>query len=191
MNKNRFLTVLFAFVPGCGLMYLGYMKKGLQHMLLFALSGYLTGLSYIIHMEWLMALFIICMPILWFYQLFDSIHTHTQMKRNNIDHPADDGFVYPDMLFELKPKNNRLYAKILAVALIAGGCIGIVSGLLNNLGNFFGSQMSWQIRNFIQSYTIPLLVSVILIGAGIKLLIGKKPSDTNKSTEQDLDNERG
>ena len=31
MKKNGILTLLFAFIPGAGQMYQGYMKRGLPH----------------------------------------------------------------------------------------------------------------------------------------------------------------
>ena len=36
MKKNGILTLLFAFIPGAGQMYQGYMKRGLSLMLMAA-----------------------------------------------------------------------------------------------------------------------------------------------------------
>jgi len=41
MKKNGILTLLFAFIPGAGQMYQGYMKRGLSLMLMAA--GRRTG----------------------------------------------------------------------------------------------------------------------------------------------------
>ena len=38
MKKNGILTLLFAFIPGAGQMYQGYMKRGLSLITMFCLS---------------------------------------------------------------------------------------------------------------------------------------------------------
>ena len=48
MMKNGILTFLFAFCPGAGQMYQGYMKRGLSLITMFCLfimAGALTGLD--------------------------------------------------------------------------------------------------------------------------------------------------
>jgi TM2 domain-containing membrane protein YozV len=82
-------------IPGCGLMYLGYMKKGLQTMFIFAASCFLAYSFMELRLSWISALFLMLLPIIWFYQLFDTMHTVSRMKREKIDFPQDDGFYMP------------------------------------------------------------------------------------------------
>ena len=44
MLKNGLLTLLFAFIPGAGQMYQGYMKRGLSLMLMCCVIGVLAML---------------------------------------------------------------------------------------------------------------------------------------------------
>lgn len=44
MKKNGILTLLFAFIPGAGQMYQGYMKRGLSLVLMAAAIGMASAL---------------------------------------------------------------------------------------------------------------------------------------------------
>ena len=44
MLKNGFLTLLFAFIPGAGQMYQGYMKRGLSLILMCCAIGAVAAL---------------------------------------------------------------------------------------------------------------------------------------------------
>jgi len=68
-NPNKFLTVLFSFVPGAGHMYLGLMRRGISLMLCFAASIACAGMTYMFNL--LEAAFIILIPVTWFVAFFD------------------------------------------------------------------------------------------------------------------------
>ena len=175
MRKNRFLTFLFSLVPGCGLMYLGYMKKGLQIMAMTAVSIFLGAFFSSLHIGWFGAIFFAAIPIIWFYQMFDAMHTISRMKDQGVGLPEDDGFYLPEKLERFSPAQNRMAAKILAVSLIVIGCVSLVSGVLNNLWLYpVNHQIVQVINTAIRNNLIPGIVSIILIIAGIKLLTGSK-----------------
>lgn len=190
MKKNSFLTFLFSLIPGCGLMYLGYMKKGLQTMLMFAVSGYLAAVSADWRMEWLMVFFIILLPVIWFYQMFDSMHTISFMKRMEIEVPADDDFFIP--FTALKPHTfstfkNSMISKAIGIILILGGSYKILFGILDYMYSRVKPQIVRDIINPLRELTIPVVISLVLISIGVKLIIGSKPK--NKLIQYILDDE--
>lgn len=65
-KKKRFWAFMFSLVPGMGYMYLGLMNRGLQTMVLFFGSIFVSGF---IGFEQLMALIA---PVVIFYSIFDT-----------------------------------------------------------------------------------------------------------------------
>ena len=188
MQKNRFLTFLFSLVPGCGLMYLGYMKKGLQVMLMFAAACYMGIFFSSLRFGWFEVLFFMLMPVIWFYQMFDAMHTVARMKSQGIDMPADDGFVLPDKLGLFTPTLNRTVAKIMAGILIVVGCLSLLINVIDNLWRLpIHHEVLAFINHAIRNSLVPAIVSIILIIAGFKLLKGPKAIKADESHGKDSD----
>lgn len=175
MNKSKFLTFVLSFIPGCGLMYLGYMRKGLQVMLTFAAATFLGGFSLNYRFGGIEVLFLILLPIIWFYQFFDTMHSIRRMREMGISQPTDDGFFIPEQLSRFSPSRNHKSSMILAVVLICFGGISLFMMLLDNLlPHFFNSQQVVEFIYAIRVNTVPALLSLILIIVGIRLLRGGK-----------------
>jgi hypothetical protein len=156
-------------------MYMGYMKKGLQTMAMFAASGFLATLFGSMRgLEWLMAAFIILLPIIWLYQMFDSMHTLSRMKRLGIEVPEDDGFYLPQNLKSPSLFQNRTAAKILAGILLLIGISGLVFGVLDNLHHFIDWDTVHEINRVVRNNLTPAIISIVLIVLGIRLLKGGK-----------------
>lgn len=179
MKKSGFLTFTLSLIPGCGLMYLGYMKKGLQTMLMFAASCFMAYLfASLRYFEWIMVFFISLLPVIWFYQMFDSMHSISRMKRQEIEVPSDDGFYVPQKITTLSPAQNPTMAKIVAAILILVGSFGLIFGILDNMYYLFDDGMAGTIIDTVRNYLVPAIVSIVLIIAGIKLLKGSKAKNT-------------
>jgi Ca2+/Na+ antiporter len=166
-------------------MYLGYMKKGTQVMLMAAAVGLLGGVFMSMRIELFGALFYLLLPIIWFYQMFDAMHTAKRMKKHDIETPDDDGFIVPEGMVKFSPSQNRTVAKIVAGVLILVGSTTLIYGVLNNMrwSHFWSSSQAFHfIDNVIRNNLVPAVVSLALIIAGIKLLRGgrsKKTKDNN------------
>ena len=206
MRKNKFLTFLFALIPGGGHMYLGYMKRGVEYMAMFAASAYLAsvmmGFSRGIGLEIIGVIFLIVLPIIWLYQMFESMHTVSQMKKLEIEYPEDDGFFIPGIsnvtnLDALKIFKKRSVIKAIAITII---CLGIyvlfsnISSALNgrfyiNGDVYYINELYTQIFNMIVNYVPSAVISLILIFGGIKLLIGNKNNKNNKNNDNKNDGE--
>jgi len=179
MKKNAVTTFLLACIPGCGLMYLGYMKKGLQIMLMTAASGILVyfSTSYL-RFDWLGAAFGLLIPIIWFYQMFDSMHSLSRMRKLEIDSPEDDGFFWPEKIAVPSGKLNRTIAKWVAAAFLFIGFSGIIFKLLDHLHYFIEELTAYEIRYIVNTSLTPAVISLVLIVAGFRLLRGKKIKET-------------
>jgi len=189
MKKNSFLTFLFSIIPGCGLMYLGYMKKGLQVMLTFAAAGFIGGFFTSYNIGWLQGFFFLLLPVIWFYQMFDAMHTVARMKNQGIELPADDGFYLPDKALRFSPTQNRTVAKIIAGILILVCSFSLLSGVLNSLWRYprINQEILDIINSTIRYNLIPAIVSIILIIVGVKLLGGKKTVKTDDIYDKEGD----
>ena len=85
MMKNGILTFIFAFCPGAGQMYQGYMKRGLSLITMFCLFiilGSTTGLD---------ALVVGCI-VVYMYSFFDTLNLRAQLAAEKA--PEDDYLVH-------------------------------------------------------------------------------------------------
>ena len=94
MLKNGLLTLLFAFIPGAGQMYQGYMKRGLSLMLMCCAICVLAVLFSPI------AFFLL---LVFMYSFFDTLNLRAQIALGNA--PADDYLVHLD------PKDGYAFAR--------------------------------------------------------------------------------
>ena len=83
--KNGILTFIFAFCPGAGQMYQGYMKRGLSLITMFCLfimAGSMTGLDELV---------VGCI-IVYMYSFFDTFNLRAQLAAEKA--PQDDYLVH-------------------------------------------------------------------------------------------------
>ena len=119
-NPNKFLTVLFSFIPGAGHMYLGLMRRGISLMLGFALSifgaAYFSMHPYIRLLLYLFGMFI---PVMWFIAFFD-FWRYPRMS------PEEKAQVTDEFLI---PKGVKLPGgAAMRKARVAGGILLILAG---------------------------------------------------------------
>lgn len=112
MLKNGFLTLLFAFIPGAGQMYQGYMNRGLSLILMCCAIGAVAVLFSPV------ALFLL---VVFMYSFFDTLNLRAQIALGKA--PEDDYLVHLD------PKDKRL-ARMLMDSHKLVGWVLIVFGVL-------------------------------------------------------------
>lgn len=143
-RKSRMWAMLFSFIPGVGHLYLGLKEQGLQLMGAFFLSLFL--------MDWMQMTFLIFLvPIIWFYGMFDALQ--------KADAPLPSSSEEDLFIFKWFKNNHRLLAYVL-----------IAFGLFLLFDRLVVPYMGWQYTRQIQT----LIISLLLIGAGIKLLRGSR-----------------
>ncbi|NUU63232.1 hypothetical protein [Paenibacillus agri] len=163
-RRSKVLATLLAAFPGAGQMYLGLQKRGLQLMLLF------LGSIYVMDLLRLTLLFFL-IPVIWFYSLFDALQHISRYGREDLeDRPVIAGFMN---------HQGWLGAVLLCMGLyyiVADVAIPAVDGLFPQ----------WRLEHRLNAYFKTVLVSLVLIGGGIKLLLGNKKRVQNKGTGESL-----
>lgn len=184
MLKNGLLTLLFAFIPGAGQMYQGYMKRGLSLMLMCCVIGVLAMLFAPI------ALFLL---LVFMYSFFDTLNLRAQIALGNA--PADDYLVHLD------PKDKRLARllldshKLVGWLLIAfGALIAYQNLIMNTLGDLVyrwgHSSPVFRALYLVMDSLPDVVVCVVLIVCGVWLVKGPHPAkkpDASKDVPEDAD----
>lgn len=184
MLKNGLLTLLFAFIPGAGQMYQGYMKRGLSLMLMCCVIGVLAMLFAPI------ALFLM---LVFMYSFFDTLNLRAQIALGNA--PADDYLVHLD------PKDKRLARLLLDSHKLVGWLLiafGALIAYQNLIMNIFGdlvyrwghSSPIFRALYLVMASLPDVVVCVVLIVCGVWLVKGPHPAkkpDASKDVPEDAD----
>lgn len=180
MQKNGILTFLFAFIPGAGQMYQGYMKRGLSLILICCAICMVAALISPA------AFFLI---VVWMYSFFDTFNLRAQIATGTA--PTDDYLVHFD------PKDKRLVQmmldshKLVGWALIAFGVLiayeNILMNALNDLMWRWGQNNPFFRAFYLVMDQLPqVVVCVALIVCGIWLVKGPKAGRKNPSDDPDF-----
>lgn len=183
MKKNGILTFLFAFVPGAGQMYQGYMKRGLSLITLLFLC-IMAGM--------LLEPLVLTALIVWMYSFFDTFNLRAQFIAGTA--PADDYLVH----FNTKDARLTLFFrdshKLLGWGLIALG--GLVA-YQNIIMRVFGDVMwRWGQNNpvfraiYLMLDELPQIVTcVALIVCGLWLVRGPKGKKVHSKKAEEPEDE--
>ena len=146
MKKRKKLIYILSIVPGLGHFYLGIMTRGLQFMLLFFGTIFLTNI---------IGSFGFFLPIIVFYSYFDALQYHSDYREGHelIDEP---------ILKQSKPIVNK---NIIGWVLIGIGCLTIFGYVANYI------QQYYDIYNEVQ-FVKNVLFSIVFVVLGIRLLRG-------------------
>lgn len=184
MMKNGILTFLFAFCPGAGQMYQGYMKRGLSLITMFCVAfgaGTLLEVLYV------------AMPIVWMYSFFDTFNLRAQIIADTA--PEDD------YLIHFEPRDRRLARalldshKLVGWLLIAfGALIAYQNLIMNTLGDLVyrwgHSSPVFRALYLVMDSLPDVVVCVVLIVCGVWLVKGPHPAkkpDASKDVPEDAD----
>lgn len=154
-RRSKVLATLLSAFPGAGQMYLGLQKRGLQMMVLFMASFYIIDVLRL-------SLFLFLIPIIWFYCFFDGLQ---QTSRYGIL-PMED-----QPLIETRGNHQHWLGWVLIALGVYYVGMELIVPALDSL--FPGLMLDLRIHQFLR----PLIVSLILIGGGLKLLWKPKRRD--------------
>ncbi|WP_340004119.1 hypothetical protein MHH52_19560 [Paenibacillus sp. FSL K6-0276] len=159
-RRSKVLATLLSAFPGAGQMYLGLQKRGLQLMLLF------LGSIYVMDLLRLTLLFFL-IPVIWFYSLFDGLQLVSRYGREPLqDKPVIEGFL-----------NHQGW---LGAALMCLGLYYIVVNVAVPALDIRFPELRLEYR--VNEYFKTIIVSVLLIGGGVKLMAGNKNNKGRKGT---------
>lgn len=165
-RKSRFLTFIFACIPGAGQMYLGYMRRGLSLMTLFCGIIFLAAF-------FSFGLLSILLPVVWAYAFFDAFHLRSQTPEQVLENP-DEFLISPDALLgrdwrRLVARRHTLFGGLL----IFVGIYVLYNTLLRHvLWDLYSTfRMTW-LGNLLDNMPT-LIVAVLIILLGIYLVRGQ------------------
>lgn len=165
MNKSRFLTFCFAFIPGAGQMYLGMMKRGVSLMIAFSLVIMAIVVLYL-------PVFSILLPVIWFYAFFDTFNLRAMPYEQRLYMQDKFLFNLDDML------SGKWLSGMKQRHMLMGGLLIAVGVYL--LYNFIVRPLLWQLAPYFPQIdrvvdAIPAcVVALAVIYLGLKLVAGAK-----------------
>ncbi|CAG7655680.1 hypothetical protein ACFQI7_29265 [Paenibacillus allorhizosphaerae] len=154
-KKNKTMATLLAMFPGAGHMYLGLQKRGLQFMAAFLFSIYIMDTLRL-------SLFLFLIPILWFYSFFDALQHISKVGREELrDVPIVDWLMH--------------HQRWIGIAILALGVYYLFDQvLINALDLWLTAEEMQRFTYWFDRYFQTTIVCVLLIGGGIRLLLGSK-----------------
>ena len=181
MMKNGILTFLFAFCPGAGQMYQGYMKRGLSLITMFCVAfgaGTLLEVLYV------------AMPIVWMYSFFDTFNLRAQIGAGTA--PQDDYLVHINWHDQRMEQFMLDSHKLLGWGLIAlGALVAYQNILMNTLGDIvwrWGQSSPFFRALYLMMDQLPeVVVCVALIICGAWLVRGPKGKKQKHDAPEDED----
>ncbi len=174
MKKNSFLTFIFAFFPGAGQMYHGYMKRGISFMSIFLLIVFIATF---LNIETLT----IFLPIIFAVSFFDTFHIHNQTYDERQAN-ADKYIINIEKLFGDEYKTFfKIKHRTFGIALIWFGIFLIFNSTVFPIISKLAYSLDlWWLDNIMGN--IPtLVVSVLVIFIGTKML---KSTSKKVNTEE-------
>ena len=182
MLKNGFLTLLFAFIPGAGQMYQGYMKRGLSLILMCCAIGAVAVLFSPV------ALFLL---VVFMYSFFDTLNLRAQIALGKA--PEDDYLVHLD------PKDKRLARmlmdshKLVGWVLIVFGVLivyeNIIMEMLNELWRWGRDSVAFRAFYLVMDRLPDVVACVAFILCGVWLVRGPRKPKAAPAPEEAAEND--
>ncbi len=164
-QKSKFWTFVFSLVPGCGHMYMGFMRRGVSLLSAFALVTFLGGFSGI-------SILNVIAAVIWFFAFFDSL--------NLMSMPFDLFAKQRDEYYFVGSGPNFAAGSSLmrpvGIALIVIGAFSVFKVVFSYFANSL-SEISSQLYGVIWSIVDMLpevIVCALIIYIGVRMVVGKK-----------------
>lgn len=167
MKHSRNTAIFFSLMPGAGHMYLGLIRQGIQLMLLFFFTLFISK-SYDFRF------FYIFLPIMWFYSIFDVRQKSLLDENDLID--GDLEIFSNKQLFSNLSKGNSI-ERYIAYGLILLGFFSLIDNILVPLAETY--LQKYEYIQYFKSFT----TAAILIILGIILVV--KTKNINVKTREE------
>lgn len=174
-QKSKFLTFLFALIPGAAHMYMGFMIRGLS--LMAAACGIaMTALFFN------SVILSFLLPLIWIYAFFDAINLNTMLPQD-FERQTDEPFYlylsggkHPNIPYTMKHKSA------LGIILVIIGALVLIRNLLSISYDFLPDPVYYFIMNLVDE-TPRLLIAVAIILIGVRMITGKHKEMSETSAE--------
>lgn len=160
-KKSRSIATFLSIFPGAGHLYLGLQKRGIQLMAAFLFSIYILDVLRL-------SIFLFLIPIIWFYSFFDGLQKASRYGSE----PLEDVPVISYLI------NHQRWVGIGLI--VVGSYYLLAEILIPSVAPYLKSIV--QIDSYLLNrYFQTIVVCALLIGGGIKLLVGKKEKNEGDS----------
>jgi TM2 domain-containing membrane protein YozV len=162
-QNKKLIAMLLSVIPGAGHLYLGLQRQGVELMAVFFLAFYLTDLLRV-------SIFIIVVPIIWFFSLFDVMHKVSETRPMTDDRIFTDAWFKSNAAIISEKSALRNKHKLLGYILIISGSVIFFNRIIYPMVEAY---IHYRIRGNIQTG----IVAFLLILGGLRLIIGSKEKD--------------
>ncbi|WP_077620442.1 hypothetical protein [Bacillus sinesaloumensis] len=159
-RKSKTLATILAIFPGAGHMYLGLQKRGIQLMAAFLFGIYILDVLRL-------SLFLFLIPIIWFYSFFDALQKVSKHGEEDLEDVPVVSYIV----------NHQKWVGFGLIAL--GLYYLLVNVVLPTVGPMVMEAFNFDIHNFYYNYLQGTIICILLIGGGLKLMIGNKKRKEN------------
>ncbi|MBU8906411.1 hypothetical protein [Desertibacillus haloalkaliphilus] len=150
-KKSKAVATVLAVFPGAGHMYLGLQQRGLQLMAAFLLTIYVIDVLRL-------SFFLFLIPLIWFYSFFDGLQKASKSGEEELeDIPVISYFIHRQKWIGLG-------------LLLLGAYYLFDSVLIQAFDRMFINWIDVSISTYYHRYFQTIVVSLLLIGGGIKIL---------------------
>ncbi|MEA4911779.1 MAG: hypothetical protein VB092_04075 [Oscillospiraceae bacterium] len=167
-QRNKFWTFVFSLMPGCGQMYMGFMKRGLSLLFLFSLACFVAALL-------TMGELALLIVVIWFYAFFDALNLGW-LEPERFALIEDNYLCADDTALRGVFKSRAGATKYVGIAMIVFGVAVLwqntVARLIDLVYDYqpYLYEILWTINNMLPR----IAVSVLLIVLGVRMIRAKK-----------------
>jgi len=163
-KKSRAIATFLSIFPGAGHLYLGLQRRGIQLMAAFLFSIYILDALRL-------GIFLFLIPIIWFYSFFDGLQKASKYGSE----PLEDTPIIAYLI------NHQ---KWLGIGLVLLGLYYLTTNiLLPIVSPMLYDLVDIDVGYWFERYFQMAVVCILLIGGGLKLLMGKKEKRLEQPTE--------
>lgn len=160
-KKSKALATFLSIFPGAGHLYLGLQRRGIQLMAAFLFSIYILDALHL-------GIFLFLVPIIWFYSFFDGMQKASRIGNEDLEDTPIISYLV----------NNQ---KWVGIGLIVLGVYYLFTSIfLPVFGPMLNEMLKIDFQYWFDRYFQIAIVCLLLIGGGIKLLLGSKKDTANK-----------
>jgi len=159
-RKSRFWTYVFAFIPGAGQMYLGFLKFGVSIMLSFFLVIFAADFFRV-------SLVIALLPVIWCYSFFDTINKAglTDEEFESIKDKSLFEGIFSGNLHSMTGRHTWI-----GILLIVLGAFLLMDKIILNELDRIGFINRYVVSDHIRT----IIIAGAIIWLGVKMISGKK-----------------
>lgn len=170
-KKSKAIATFLSIFPGAGHLYLGLQRRGIQLMAAFLFSIYILDVLRL-------GIFLFLIPIIWFYSFFDGMQKASKYKE---DEPLEDTPIIAYLM------NHQ---KWIGIGLLLLGLYYMFSSIIiPAFAPMLREMINIDIHYWFDRYFQTAIVCILLIGGGLKLLLGSKSKHKSENERVENSNE--